>query len=256
MPLKPGDPVPRVTRHLARWSVKTRRVVLEYGRNQVQEWAHDGAEAHAQQLAQEIAETAQDYCAEHERDLCFQLTAYDDTGKVLGTAPFRVAVPEDSASQQTAKAAADASATEKQLTMLLRHNEQLHQRIITLSEQQQNGLTRALDAQGRVLEAVTSRLHSAETALQRAMERENESQSLLREAMALAESAITSGPENGWKRTIEKFGALVDVGKKALEIREVQQLLDSALKKPEEKKLEPQTTPPTEQQPASDGAGH
>lgn len=222
MPQPVGPAPPRIARALRRWGAKTRRVLLELGRQQIASWDHDGNDAHAMELAHTIAELATDTAQELERDCSFQLSAFDEHDKPLGSAPLKILCPETESARSDAEGPA-----QKHAAMLLRHNEQLQQRLLALTEQQSQGLSRALDAQGKVLEALASRLATAEQALSRSTERETEAQHVAREALALVETAMAQAPNAGFKQTLEKVGALIELAGKGRELLDAQQALDA-----------------------------
>ena len=232
-----------------------RLVVLELGRTTIAQWEHDGHDAHAGELPHQIAEIAGETVLELERDCSFQLTGYDEKQVSVGSAPLKVAIPEDTKSGGDLEGPA-----QKHVAMLLRHNEQLQQRLLTLTEQQSAGLTRALDAQGRVLDALSARLAHAEKLLQSASDRENDAQAVARDAVALLEGQLQSAPNAGFKNWAEKIEGLIELAKKAGELREVQQFIDGAAAKSKglNGAAEGTTPPATQEQKehvSSDGGG-
>jgi len=251
VPAKVLDPVPRITRALQRWGAKVRRVVLELGRTQIHEWEHDGNDAHANELANAIAEIAQDTCAELERDCSFQLSAYEENGRSVGSAPLKVALPTDETATNTAKATENENNGQKHNAQLLRHNEQLFQRFLALSEQQTATLGRSLDAQGRIVDTLSARLASTEKQLQEALAREQEAQSLTREALVTLDELLKQAPNSGFKNMLEKIGATLGLLEQVKDNAQVKQFLTSLFQQKTEaaKQLNgtPQSTPTAEQ---------
>ena len=224
-----------------------RRVVLELGRTHIHEWEHDGNDAHASELAVSIAEIATDTVIELDRDGSFQLSAYAEDGRVLGSAPVRVPLPDDG--QQPQQRAATDSEAGKHNAQLLKHNESLFQRFLQLSEQQANTMGRALDAQGRVLDTLSARLHQTEQQLQGALQRENEAQNITRDALATLDEALKAGGGSGFTRVLEKVGATVELLEKLRHNQGAQDLLQQFLAPA--KKLNGQEQPvPTAETPA------
>lgn len=255
MPAKVLDPVPRITRALQRWGAKVRRVVLELGRTQIHEWEHDGNDAHANELANAIAEIAQDTCAELERDCSFQLSAYEENGRSVGSAPLKVALPSDETATSTAKAIENENNGQKHNLQLLRHNEQLFQRFLSLSEQQTATVGRTLDAQGRIVDALSARLASTEKQLADALAREQEAQALTREALVTLDELLKQAPNSGFKNLLEKIGATLGLLEQVKDNKQVRAVFESLLggsketAKAETKQLNgtPQSTPTAEQ---------
>lgn len=217
------DPKIRIVRALERWGATVRRVALEHGKVMVGQWAYDGNVAHLGELAEVVAEIGVDAAIGAERDVSCQVTAYTESGEVVGSLPVKFPLP---------RAVVDPDEKEgtshKLIALLLRHNEGLYQRLLGLSEQQATGLSGALAAQGRVLDALSDRLHKTEQLLQKSLERENESHSIAREAVALADQLANQNPVNGYKQTLEKVGATVELMEKAGKILGLQKEIDAA----------------------------
>jgi hypothetical protein len=125
---------------------------------------------------------------------------------------------------------------------------------------------RALDAQGRVLDTLSARLHATEQQLHAALGRENEAQSITRDALSTLDEALRQAPSSGFKEVLEKVGASIELLEKVGGMSQAKEVLTQLLTgtlqtkpqqlngtpapapAPAEKPAEPaQPTPPGEQ---------
>lgn len=240
------DPKVRIARFIERAGVKTRKLALELGRQLIAEWPHDGNNAHASELAEAIYTVGLDTAEGAERDVSTQLIAYDESGSALASLPVKFPFHRE---ESQVKGEEKENVISKHAAQLLRHNEGLYQRMLAMSEANASQLQTALNAQQRIVDTLSDRLAKTETLLRESMSREFEALRMVQESMGLLEQAQREQPNAGFNNTIAKVSALVDLAKKAGELKEVQALIDSAnlLPKPAAEKPAEQPTPTSTQ---------